>query len=519
MNWKLEYLPEAEDDFKALDGSQRNLVLKAIKKVQQNPLPADENGYGKLLGNQNGKNLAGLLKIKLRAAGIRVVYQLQRTETAMLVIVIGVRADEEVYEIAQKRAAKHHLLGRTHKRGAWSAFCSLPPFFLFPTPFFSAARPHTIHQPNQRARRRTNMKLPKLPKLPSLKSLHLPSRITMERLLIVSAAALVVVLAVRGGQQTQTAMQQTDFTPDVSTQTIADASPDVEMTATVCWYEDGEGYLVPVTRQIPLQDGVAKATLSLMVKSSENDLAAARMGLRNVIPEGVTFDLDISGGKARVDLSKEALSCQNAEEELLMVQGTAAALCGFDTVQEVTFLFDGQKRSQLTHGTDVSGVFKADGVNLESVETTANLTNASRVQLYFPSADGRLMVPVTRTVFSPADLTTAMLELAKGPEKDSGLEIPLPKDCGLRSVTLKNGVATIDFTKEFASLATAEDASAATSQALRAIVFTASQFPGVKKVEVLVEGKPFEAQPSAVTTFVNQADEVMAQYPGLITVD
>ena len=39
------------------------------------------------------------------------------------------------------------------------------------------------------------MKLPKLPKLPSLKSLHLPSRITMERLLIVSAAALVVVLA------------------------------------------------------------------------------------------------------------------------------------------------------------------------------------------------------------------------------------------------------------------------------------------------------------------------------------
>ena len=111
MNWKLEYLPEAEDDFKALDGSQRNLVLKAIKKVRQNPLPADENGYGKLLGNQNGKNLAGLLKIKLRAAGIRVVYRLQRTETAMLVIVIGVRADEEVYEIAQKRAAKHHLLG------------------------------------------------------------------------------------------------------------------------------------------------------------------------------------------------------------------------------------------------------------------------------------------------------------------------------------------------------------------------------------------------------------------------
>lgn len=37
MSWTLEYLPEAEKDLKALDGSQRLLVLKAIKKVQQIP--------------------------------------------------------------------------------------------------------------------------------------------------------------------------------------------------------------------------------------------------------------------------------------------------------------------------------------------------------------------------------------------------------------------------------------------------------------------------------------------------
>lgn len=103
MSWTLEYLPEAEKDLKALDGSQRLLVLKAIKKVQQNPLPAEENGYGKTLGNHSRTNLAEFLKIKLRASGLRVVYQLRRTETEMLVIVIGVRADEEVYEIAQFR--------------------------------------------------------------------------------------------------------------------------------------------------------------------------------------------------------------------------------------------------------------------------------------------------------------------------------------------------------------------------------------------------------------------------------
>lgn len=110
MNWEVKYLPEVEKDLKQLDNTQRNLVIKAIKKVQQNPLPDYENGYGKPLGNHNSTNLAGFMKIKLRSAGLRVVYQLVKVESAMLVVVVGVRADEEVYEIAQKRASKYKLL-------------------------------------------------------------------------------------------------------------------------------------------------------------------------------------------------------------------------------------------------------------------------------------------------------------------------------------------------------------------------------------------------------------------------
>ena len=73
------------------------------------PLPVTEGGYGKPLGNKHGNHLAGLLKIKLRGAGIRVVYKLIRTESEMLVVVIGVRADDEVYEIAERRASKNNL--------------------------------------------------------------------------------------------------------------------------------------------------------------------------------------------------------------------------------------------------------------------------------------------------------------------------------------------------------------------------------------------------------------------------
>ena len=345
-------------------------------------------------------------------------------------------------------------------------------------------------------------------------------RADMERLLIVCAAVMVVVLALRDTRGSQLEMVYEEQLTTAA-QTSADpadtqVSSGVPMQSTVVWYEDGDGYLVPVTRQIPQQEGVAKATLALMVQSSENDLAAARMGLKTVIPEGTTFDLDISGGKARVDMSAEALNCSSAEEELLMVQATAAALCGFDSVEEVSFLFGGQKRSQLTYGTDVSGVFSADSVNVESLATMADSTYADQVQLYFPSASGRLLVPVTRTVFSPADLPTAILELVKGPKADSGLETPVPGDCGVKSVKVKDGVATIDFTSEFAAIGQQDDGGL---QAIRAVLFTASQFPGVKEVQILVEGQPYQSEPAAATTFVNAAEEVIAQYPGVIEID
>lgn len=47
MSWGIEYIPQAAEDFDKPDGSQKKLVLKALNKVAQNPLPDCEGGYGK----------------------------------------------------------------------------------------------------------------------------------------------------------------------------------------------------------------------------------------------------------------------------------------------------------------------------------------------------------------------------------------------------------------------------------------------------------------------------------------
>ncbi len=106
MSWCVEYTYEAQDDLASLDNSQRIQVLKSIKKVSGNPLPAAEGGYGKPLGNRQSSHLAGYLKIKLKKLGIRIVYGLVRKNNVMRVIVISVRSDDTVYKIAQDRIRK-----------------------------------------------------------------------------------------------------------------------------------------------------------------------------------------------------------------------------------------------------------------------------------------------------------------------------------------------------------------------------------------------------------------------------
>ncbi len=109
MIWKIIYLEEAKKDLKKLDHSVRIQVLKGIDKVSQNPLPKEQGGYGKSLGNKNGINLTNLLKIKFRDLGIRVVYKIEYTETTMRIIIISARTDDQVYREAMKRREKNDL--------------------------------------------------------------------------------------------------------------------------------------------------------------------------------------------------------------------------------------------------------------------------------------------------------------------------------------------------------------------------------------------------------------------------
>lgn len=108
MKWKVEYLRAAQRDLQRLDPYNRKLILKAIDKTAQRPLPPPD-GIGKPLGNHASASLSGLCKIKLRGLGYRVVYQLIREGEVMRIIVIEIRDDEAVYREAERRIRNMEL--------------------------------------------------------------------------------------------------------------------------------------------------------------------------------------------------------------------------------------------------------------------------------------------------------------------------------------------------------------------------------------------------------------------------
>lgn len=353
------------------------------------------------------------------------------------------------------------------------------------------------------------VKWPKMPKVPKFRI----RRMDVERVLIACSAALVLLLSVKNRSVELEPYEEP--LEDIPQGEVSVSATQQDMQQTVVYYEDGDGYLVPVQREIVRQDGIAKATLELMVQSARNDMDAARLGLSPVVPEGTTFDLDISQGHARVDMSSEVLAASDKGQEENLRTAIVWALTEFDTVKDVDFLVNGQKRDTLTHGTNISGSYTRVGLNQEE-PAQETFAGANELQMYFPSQDGRLLVPVSRTVYSSDDVATAVFEFLRGPKEDSGLETPIPSGVQLLGVSVDSGVVTINFSKEFTQIAEQNDGGV---QAMRALMMTCMRYPGIKKVKILVDGEPYQMPVESAPTFANIASEVENQFPEVMAIE
>lgn len=280
-----------------------------------------------------------------------------------------------------------------------------------------------------------------------------------------------------------------------------DETPDAQATfhrATLYFLSD-EGYIVPVTKLIPRETGIAKACLSYMQSTPVNVAAAKKQGLMTVIPEGTKISIKVADGCATVDLI-ELTPLSSLEEERAMLRAIVSAMTEFPTVTSVTITRDG-RGGELENGAALPVQEVQAPLNPEEEEVTA-MTGAVPCTLYFPNRSGALTVPVTRymsgqpTVYA---VVSALIEGAKG----SGLMNCFPEGTLLLGASIENGRAMIDLSEDFRTIA---ETDGAFSLCFRTLWLTLAEHFDFSELHIMINGEDFEPEPVSPPNAVNSME-------------
>jgi len=259
---------------------------------------------------------------------------------------------------------------------------------------------------------------------------------------------------------------------------------------TVFYFVNERGLLVPVTRDIPWVEGIGRAALESLVDSEELRIELAEKGLKAPLPEGTKIvGMTIRDGLAKVDFNSNFLQNPDIVAERNAIDAVVYTLTEFPTVDQVQILVNGREVEKAPNGNNLKGILKRENINMES--PVAVSSEMVPVTLYFKgsSLNGNFsyFVPVTRMVSKTDNLIkTALEELIKGPSENTGLVALLPKDTKVLDVIQNNGEVVVNFSKEIEGYGGGIDVEQAI---VNSVVLTVSDFPGVEKVTLQVEGK------------------------------
>ncbi len=249
--------------------------------------------------------------------------------------------------------------------------------------------------------------------------------------------------------------------------------------AMLFFYDDVLGQLVSVTRSVTPNPDLPTAVLKALIGGP-----LPGEHLRTTLnPSTKVLSLMVEGGTAKVNLSKEAqTSVQNVPEKM-SVYSIVNTLTSLPGITDVEFLIAGVKPTFFTKSFDVSGNFSA---------LTIETTNVRECYLYFPDLESRYVAVEKSKVKSALDpiefARLVVMRFIQGPNSGQ-LSNVFPSNTKVRKVSLSEGLLTVDLSAEALQLNTGASGEEAMMQAF---VWTMTEIRGVKKVRILVQGKPVD---------------------------
>lgn len=260
----------------------------------------------------------------------------------------------------------------------------------------------------------------------------------------------------------------------------------------VLYFQDKDGNVIPVSKKIVKQEGIARATVNALIDDSIKREEMEYYGLYPVLPEGTEIlGLNIKEGTAIIDFNSKLLDYSNKAAERSIITSLVYTLTQFGTVDRVRILINGESQEVLRYGTDISEPLSRDNV-LINCENVNIKTGSKKVDGYFlKSVDTGYVyaLPVSTVIEGEEpDIPTEIISFLSSDDGGESFFSEIPQGVELLDSSIENGVLTLDFSSEFLN----DTGSVNGDGILKQLMYSMKQVEGVNKLKILVNGEEIE---------------------------
>lgn len=266
--------------------------------------------------------------------------------------------------------------------------------------------------------------------------------------------------------------------------------PKSETATVTAYYKDAEGTLIPVTRDIEKEEGIAKAVISSMIDNAENRGALKALGLYPVLPENTEImGINIKEGIAVIDFNNKLLDYKTELEERNIFASIVYSLTEFKSIKGIRILINGFEKKKLKFSANISGTLERNKILINSEKLNVE-SRTMKLDLYlfkYLNDKYEYLIPVSKEYVGieehmlPKQIVRS---LSQKPQKEN-IFTQLPENVELIDCNIEDKLVTLDFNKKIKNYG----GTAREDGLLKQILYAMKQINGVEKVRILIEGK------------------------------
>lgn len=259
------------------------------------------------------------------------------------------------------------------------------------------------------------------------------------------------------------------------------------------YYQDKDGCVVPMTRWIQPQLGIARAAVSLAIDCPLTREETAYYGVYPILPENTEIlGIDIKEGTATIDFNKYLLNYGTAYSERNIIASIVYTLTEFDTIQKVRIMINGYPQGILKYGTDLSYPLGREDVMINA-DPRLLKTGKEKVDIYLMKAANTgfaypVPVSVTDSTGGAEATPETLVKRLLSAVPEGGMYSEIPEGVRLIGSYIQGDTITLDFSEEFLSYG----GTAREENILKQLAYTLRQCDSIRKINILVEGRRVE---------------------------